>query len=161
VTPYRGNVAALEAYAKQYEPQLMRAAMDEATGQMPGASFADFAAMMDKARSIANDVQDGGRTLDEFEADFGPLSPAMRRMVADELAPIKETPATQAEASAVNARLDAIRADFPDLMVQMDGMDAPMRMDDFLAAVKADADEMLADAPLLQRAAECAIINGL
>jgi hypothetical protein len=71
------------------------------------------------------------------------------------------TPAAQAEAAAVTTRLDAIRADFPDLMVQMDGMDAPMRLDDFLAAAKADADEMLADAPLLQRAAECAIINGL
>jgi hypothetical protein len=159
--PYRGNVAALEAYANQYEPQLMRVAMDEVTGQSPGASFADFAAMMDKARSIANDVQDGGRTLDEFEADFGPLSPAMRRMVSDELEPVKATPAAQAEAAAVTTRLDAIRADFPDLMVQMDGMDAPMRLDDFLAAAKADADEMLADAPLLQRAAECAIINGL
>jgi hypothetical protein len=43
----------------------------------------------------------------------------------------------------------------------MDGMDAPMRLDDFLAAAKADAAERLADAPLLQRAAECAIINGL
>ena len=45
-------------------------------------------------------------------------------------------------------------------MVQIDGMDAPMRMDDFLKAVKAEADEMAADAPLMEVAAQCALLNG-
>lgn len=36
-----------------------------------------------------------------------------------------------------------------------------MRMDDFLAAAKAEADEMKADAPLMQLAAECALTFGL
>jgi hypothetical protein len=57
-------------------------------------------------------------------------------------------------------RLAQIRAQFPDLMVQLDGMAAPMRLDDFLAAVKAEADELAADAPLMQVAAECALLNG-
>jgi len=35
-----------------------------------------------------------------------------------------------------------------------------MRLEDFLAAVKAEADEMMADAPLVQAAAECALIHG-
>ena len=42
----------------------------------------------------------------------------------------------------------------------LDGMDKPMPLADFLAAVKAEADEMEADAPLMQVAAQCAILNG-
>lgn len=70
-----------------------------------------------------------------------------------------ETPGAQAEVVSAEPRLDAIRAQFPDLMVQLDGMDKPMRLDDFLASVKAEADEMAADAPLMQVAAECALLH--
>jgi hypothetical protein len=62
--------------------------------------------------------------------------------------------------AAAPARLDEIRLQYPDLMVQMDG-GAPMRMDDFLAAAKAEADELAADAPLMVKAAECALTFGL
>jgi hypothetical protein len=62
--------------------------------------------------------------------------------------------------AAAPARLDEIRLQYPDLMVQMDG-GAPMRMDDFLAAAKAEADELAADAPLMKAAAECALTFGL
>lgn len=75
----------------------------------------------------------------------------------DEVKP--EGPAAQAEVASAEPRLDAIRAQFPDLMVQLDGMDKPMRLDDFIAAVKAEADEMTADAPLMQVAAECALLH--
>lgn len=71
-----------------------------------------------------------------------------------------ETPGVAAEQGAATARLDQVRAQFPDLMVRMDDMDAPMRLDDFLAAVRAEADELEADAPLMQVAAECALLNG-
>ena len=70
------------------------------------------------------------------------------------------TPGASAETAAAAARIDGIRAQHPDLMVQIDGMDAPMRMDDFLAAVKAEADELAADAPLMEVAAQCALLNG-
>jgi hypothetical protein len=62
--------------------------------------------------------------------------------------------------AAAPARIDEIRLQYPDLMVQMDG-GAPMRMDDFLAAAKAEADELAADAPLMKAAAECALTFGL
>jgi len=62
-------------------------------------------------------------------------------------------------AAAAPARLDTIRAQYPDMMVAMDGAE-PMRMDDFLAAAKAEADELSADAPLMQAAAECALTFG-
>ena len=71
------------------------------------------------------------------------------------------TPGEQAAAAAADSRLAAITADHPDLLVQMDGMAQPMRMADFLASVKAEADEMAADAPLMQVAAECALLNGM
>lgn len=70
-----------------------------------------------------------------------------------------EGPAAEAEGASAEPRMDAIRAQFPDLMVQLDGMDKPMRLDDFMAAVKAEADEMAADAPLMQVAAECALLH--
>jgi hypothetical protein len=66
-----------------------------------------------------------------------------------------------AEKAALDARLAMVREEFPDMMVQMDGMAAPMRMDDFLAAAKAEADEMAADAPLMKAAAECALTFGV
>ena len=53
-----------------------------------------------------------------------------------------------------------VQAAHPDLQVMLDGMDRPMPLADFLAAVKAEADEMEADAPLMQVAAQCAILNG-
>jgi hypothetical protein len=68
------------------------------------------------------------------------------------------TPADKAEGAQVQTRLADLQTQYPDLMVQMDGMDSPMRLADFLASVKAEADEMEADAPLMQVAAECALL---
>lgn len=65
-----------------------------------------------------------------------------------------------AEAQAVAARLDEIRQQFPDLRVQLDGMDAPMRLSDFLEAAQREADEMRADAPDFEVAANCFLLNG-
>lgn len=70
------------------------------------------------------------------------------------------TPGEKVDAASAQARIDAVAAQFPDLQVQLDGMDAPMKLADFLAMAKAEADELLADAPLMQVAAECAILNG-
>lgn len=67
----------------------------------------------------------------------------------------------QAETAAASARLAQIAQDFPDMLVQMDGMDAPAKISDFLAAVKAEADELAADAPLMEVAAQCALLNGV
>jgi hypothetical protein len=62
---------------------------------------------------------------------------------------------------AVSAYLDAqvahIEATTPDILVQLEGMDAPMRASDLLAQVKAETDAAIADAPLLRIAAECAL----
>lgn len=70
------------------------------------------------------------------------------------------TPGDQVEAAAAPSRVAQLQAERPDMLVMLDGMEQPMRLDDFLAAVRAEADEMQADAPLMQTLAECAIING-
>lgn len=64
------------------------------------------------------------------------------------------------EDSAAAARVEQVKAEAPDLMVQLDGMDAPMRIDDLLAAIKAEADDMVLDGELMQVAAECALRVG-
>lgn len=65
--------------------------------------------------------------------------------------------------NAALANLDAQTAELaklsPDLMVQLEGMDQPMRLADALEAVKAEAAKEAADAPLLQVAAECFLRN--
>ncbi|MFM9434612.1 soluble lytic murein transglycosylase-like protein [Janthinobacterium sp. CG_23.3] len=67
--------------------------------------------------------------------------------------------AGKADANPVAAHIDAQAAEIaalsPDMMVQLEGMDAPMRLADALEAVKAEAARDAADAPLLQVAAEC------
>lgn len=63
--------------------------------------------------------------------------------------------------AAATARVEQVKAEAPDLMVQLDGMDAPMRVDELLAAVKAEADDMLLDGELMQVAAECALRAGV
>ena len=70
------------------------------------------------------------------------------------------------EAAAVAARLAEVSQQFPDLTVQMDGMDAPMRLSDFLDQVRREAMEGTDldiggnDAPLMQVAASCFLLNG-
>lgn len=71
-----------------------------------------------------------------------------------------------AEAGLVAQRLAEVQQQFPDLTVQMDGMDAPMRLSDFLDQVQREAMEGSDfdlggnDAPLMQVAATCFLLNG-
>jgi hypothetical protein len=57
----------------------------------------------------------------------------------------------------VQAESDRIVQSNPDLLVMMEGMDAPVRAADLLAEAKAMEVQELADAPLLRVAAECAL----
>ncbi len=64
------------------------------------------------------------------------------------------------ESPELNARFQALEAQSPDLMVQLDGMDAPMPLREVIERVRREVMEDLAEGPLLQVAAECAIANG-
>lgn len=70
-------------------------------------------------------------------------------------------PEQAAEVAAMPSRVDEVTREYPDLMVRMDDMDEAMPASEFIAKAKAEADEMEADAPLIQAAAECAILNGV
>lgn len=71
-------------------------------------------------------------------------------------------PRTQAVAEqAAKMRLAEIGKQFPDLEVQMDGMDGPVKLSDFLSEIQREADAEIKDAPLLQAAAECFLTFGL
>lgn len=74
--------------------------------------------------------------------------------------------AAAVEQGAAPARLAEIAQQFPDLTVQLDGMDAPMPLAEFLAQVQREAMEGTDltlggnDAPLMQAAATCFLLNG-
>lgn len=92
--PARGNVAALEAYARQHEPAILRAALDEA--RAADEFSPEYAALQERAQTLARDIEDAGRTLEQYEAEIAPLSPTMRRMVADALNATREAEPTPA-----------------------------------------------------------------
>jgi hypothetical protein len=58
-------------------------------------------------------------------------------------------------ATALDAQSAEIARLSPDMMVQFEGMEKPMRLADALEAVKAEAAKDVADAPLLEVAANC------
>lgn len=79
---------------------------------------------------------------------------------------VSSTGGGAAEAGLVAQRLADIQTQFPDLTVQMDGMDKPMALSDFLEQVQREAMEGTDfdlggnDAPLMQVAATCFLLNG-
>lgn len=74
-------------------------------------------------------------------------------------APSETAPAKPTETNPAAASLEAQTAEItrlsPDMMVQLDGMDSPMRLADAMDLVRAEAARDIQDAPLLQVAAEC------
>jgi len=73
--------------------------------------------------------------------------------------PVPAATNPKADANPMAASLEAQSAEIaklsPDMMVQLEGMDTPMRLADALEAVKAEAARDVQNAPLLQVAAEC------
>lgn len=71
----------------------------------------------------------------------------------------QSAPNAKAGANPMAASVEAQSAELarlaPDMMVQLEGMEKPMRLADALEAVKAEAARDAQDAPLLQVAAEC------
>lgn len=65
-----------------------------------------------------------------------------------------------AERAVMDSRMVMAQEKFPALEVMLDGMEKPMPAAEFLAAIKAEADDLAANAPLMQVAAKCALLNG-
>lgn len=64
-------------------------------------------------------------------------------------------PAVQVESPAVARAAQDLEALNPDLMVQLDGMDKPVRLADLMAQVRQEVAEDLAELPLIETAAAC------
>lgn len=70
------------------------------------------------------------------------------------------SPAASAEAATTQPALTLAEQQFPDLMVQMDGMDKPVPAAELLRVVREQAARDQQDGELLAAAAQCAIVNG-
>jgi hypothetical protein len=102
------------------------------------------------------------RTAAKAEPAPAPAAPAPEAPVNAPDAPTAGA-APKADANPLAASIDAQTAELarlaPDMMVQLEGMDAPMRLADALEAVKAEAAKDAETAPLYQVAAECLLQN--
>ena len=112
----RGNVAAMEAYLDRYQEPLMRMATDEARQRGAASDLPQYQELQQRAQQMAADIQESARTLPQWEAEVQPLSPVMRKMVADELRRqgIETPEPAQAAAPGVGptyALLDDVRRD--------------------------------------------------
>ena len=67
----------------------------------------------------------------------------------------KQPAGTNPLAASLDAQTAEIARLSPDLMVQLEGMESPMRLADAMEAVRAEAAKDVQEAPLLQVAAEC------
>jgi hypothetical protein len=102
----KGDVRLLESYLDRHEPALLATAVDDVR---PQSLPPEADALVATARQIAQDMEDGGRTLAQYEAEVQPLSPVMRKLVSDELGqplPAEAAPAVAAAPAAapVSAR---------------------------------------------------------
>ena len=83
-----------------------------------------------------------------------------------------EPGSTDAEAVHAAGQAESLAADYttqevarleqtdPDMLVMLEGMDAPRPMSEVLAQIRAEAAQEIADAPLLEVAAQCALRGG-
>lgn len=107
-------------------------------------------------KQVLNELPASGKTAATPASE--PAKPATKAPeTASAGAPAAKEPATHANpaAAALDAQAAEIAKFSPDMMVQLEGMDQPMRLADALEAVKAEAAREAADAPLLEVAANC------
>jgi hypothetical protein len=160
--------AAIDAPATQQTPTAAAAREALATTESTNGKQATQSAPADAAAPRAGEPQPAGARQAEPQTQPqtaaapspGPASAGEQR------AGVSRTGSDAAEAAVVSQRLADIQTQFPDLTVQMDGMDKPMPLSEFLAEVQREAMEGSDfdiggnDAPLMQVAATCFLLNG-
>lgn len=136
------QIARLDAQIAQVRGD--RAAIDAPTPK-PGALAVKQALVDLPAPKTAESATPPAATAPKAAADAPNGSPASS-VAKDGANPV---------AGAVDALVADIARQSPDMLVQLEGMEAPMRLADALEAVRAEAAREIQDAPLLQVAAEC------
>jgi len=141
---------------------ILAAAQEARTGGMR-AGEAGRAAVLAQLEAVRRALGDAEQRLQDAEAGRKPAvepnDTTAPPNLAAELDMILQRNSEDQPATAPRDRMEAVALQFPDLMVQMDGMEKPMPVAEFMAAIKAEADDLAADAPLMQIAAECALLN--
>ncbi len=119
----------------------------EKMGAEPLLTAQDAAALREKTAREANAAALDDRAQIDREAELFSLQSQVQESRTDTTGDMF--------GAVLASRVERAQADFPDLMVQMDGMDAPMRAGDLLQQLRAEADSEVAGAPDLVDAANC------
>ena len=156
VSQYEAEVAPLSAVMRK----MVQRAMDQATTK-EAANVQD--AQQTRSGAVSSDAQQPGQSTQPTRQSAGGVAQAG---AGEQGAGVSGPGGGAAEAGLVAQRLTEIQQQFPDLTVQMDGMDAPVKLSDFLEQVQREAmdgtdfDLGGNDAPLMQLAASCFLLNG-
>jgi hypothetical protein len=153
------NQDAVERAAIRYENDdagFLRAMQEIVGNERPSPATQDPSAAPSGRGQAGERLQSSGDAARPNDSASGADRGAGAERQAGVGAGATQDPVAQAQA----ARLVEIERDFPGLKVQLDGMDAPVPMRELLDMVRAQADEEIADAPLMRLAAECFLTNG-
>lgn len=147
---------------------IVRNVMDQPNGSKGKSSDVYVAFQPDQIRSAFSDRP--AALASALKTAFEP--PALRRTTGKQIleaagestpkpAPAKEkVGAAEGEASPEAAALDAQAADIDqDMMVQLEGMDSPMKVSELMEQVKREAEEQKQDASFVEIAANCFLAN--
>jgi len=143
------------------ETPAAQAAREMTATQQEAANVQD--APQARADAPADGARQPGQAAQPARADAPGAGPAG---AAEQGSGVPAAGGADAAPGLVAARLAEVSQQFPDLTVQMDGMDQPMRLSEFLEQVQREAMEGTDldiggnDAPLMQVAATCFLLNG-
>jgi hypothetical protein len=142
-----GSLTSCLREAAEFLPPEQRAAILEAAARLRGEGMGVAEADAQAVREVLGKVDAGLKEVETARSEGRTL--------------YEPAPEQAAEVAANPSRVEEVTRQFPDMMVKMDDMDEAMPASEFIAMAKAEADEMVADAPLLQVAAECALLHGV
>ena len=154
------QVAQLDQQIAQVRQQ--RAAIDAPTPKR-GALAVQQALVEPPVKGAKSGTADAGASAGTKGPEAAPPAPKAATEGAPTGTSTAETGTSDGQAGAAAAVLDGQTAEIarlsPDMMVQLEGMDAPLPLAEALAKVKEEAATEVKDAGLLQVAAECFLRN--
>lgn len=154
----RDLTPAVRQFADQIDDELMRA-----RAAAPRAAAVDLpAAASDAPAPRAPDAEQPGVTLDpevQGALDAVGVPQEVVQPVVDAAAKLLAPPEAAQPVDPLTRGVDDLIATRQDMLVQLEGMDAPRPIAEVMARIRQEAAVELEDAPLIQAAAECAIRN--
>lgn len=87
-------------------------------------------------------------------------SPVAQAAPADGTPEAAATVKLVSESPAIDRAANLVEAERPDLMVHLDGMDAPMKLSELMKSIREDLGRELQESPLIEAAAACFVSTG-